>query len=44
MLDTRMWAGSLPEFAEGLLGMADVLLSDPRHFFRSYSASESAAS
>lgn len=40
MLDTRMWSGSLPEYAEGLLGMADVLLSDPRHFFRSYSAGE----
>ncbi|MFJ5675053.1 hypothetical protein [Streptomyces sp. NPDC093097] len=40
MLDTRMWAGSLPEYAGGLLRMADVLLSDPRHFFRSYSAGE----
>ncbi|MGW1949097.1 hypothetical protein ACWCRC_32840 [Streptomyces sp. NPDC001940] len=40
MLDTRMWPGSLSEYADRLLEMADVLLSDPRHFFRSYSAGE----
>lgn len=40
MLDTRMWPGSLSEYAERLLAMADTLLSDPRHFFRSYSAGE----
>lgn len=40
MLDTRMWPGSLPEYAERLLDMAEVLLADPRHFFRSYSAGE----
>ncbi|MGW5863271.1 hypothetical protein ACWFRJ_14005 [Streptomyces sp. NPDC055239] len=40
MLDTRMWSGSLPEYVERLLVMAEVLLSDPRHFFRSYSVGE----
>ncbi|WP_432169030.1 hypothetical protein [Streptomyces sp. 1222.5] len=40
MLDTRMWPGSLSEYADRLLDMADVLLGDPRHFFRSYSAGE----
>jgi hypothetical protein len=40
MLDTRMWPGSLADYAERLLDMADVLLADPRHFFRSYSAGE----
>ena len=40
MLDTRMWPGSLSEYADRLLAMAVVLLSDPRHFFRSYSAGE----
>lgn len=40
MLDTRMWPGTLAEYADRLLHMADVLLSDPRHFFRSYSAGE----
>ncbi|QNT96779.1 hypothetical protein HEP81_06544 [Streptomyces griseofuscus] len=40
MLDTRMWPGSLSEYADQLLAMADTLLSDPRHFFRSYSAGE----
>ncbi len=40
MLDTRMWPGSLTEYADRLLEMAAVLLSDPRHFFRSYSAGE----
>jgi hypothetical protein len=40
MLDTRMWPGSLAEYADRLLDMAAVLLSDPRHFFRSYSAGE----
>lgn len=40
MLDTRLWPGSLSEYADRLLEMAAVLLSDPRHFFRSYSAGE----
>ncbi|MFD1309827.1 hypothetical protein [Streptomyces kaempferi] len=40
MLDTRMWPGSLPEYADRLLEVAAVFLSDPRHFFRSYSAGE----
>lgn len=40
MLDTREWPGSLSEYADGLLGMTEVVLSDPRHFFRSYSAGE----
>lgn len=40
MLDTRMWPGSLSEYADRLLDMADTLLSDPRHFFRAYSAGE----
>ncbi|MEW2293984.1 hypothetical protein ABZ719_14935 [Streptomyces sp. NPDC006743] len=40
MLDTRMWPGSVSEYAERLLTMAGVLLATPRHFFRSYSAGE----
>ncbi|MER6315864.1 hypothetical protein ABT237_19085 [Streptomyces sp. NPDC001581] len=40
MLDTRLWSGSLAEYAERLLRLAEVLFSDPRHFFRSYSAAE----
>lgn len=40
MLDTRMWPGSLSEYADRLLELAAVFLSDPRHFFRSYSAGE----
>lgn len=40
MLNTREWPGSLSDYVERLLGMAEVVLSDPRHFFRSYSASE----
>ncbi|MEU4890980.1 hypothetical protein AB0B12_04710 [Streptomyces sp. NPDC044780] len=40
MLDTRMWSGSLSEYVDRLLAMAEVLLSDPRHFFRWYSAGE----
>ncbi|WP_039638340.1 hypothetical protein [Streptomyces sp. 769] len=40
MLDTREWPGSLPEYVDRLLHMAEVVLSDPRHFFRSYSAGE----
>jgi hypothetical protein len=40
MLDTRLWPGSLSEYADRLLEMAGVFLSDPRHFFRSYSAGE----
>lgn len=40
MLDTRQWPGTTSEYAEQLLSMTDTLLSDPRHFFRSYSAAE----
>ncbi|PWK61889.1 hypothetical protein BCL76_12527 [Streptomyces sp. CG 926] len=40
MLDTRLWSGSLAEYAERLLALSEVLFSDPRHFFRSYSAAE----
>ncbi|MET7640349.1 hypothetical protein [Streptomyces sp. NPDC005438] len=40
MLDAREWPGSLDQYAERLLAMAETLLSDPRHFFRSYSAGE----
>ncbi|WP_345942400.1 hypothetical protein [Streptomyces sp. SID2888] len=40
MLGARMLPGSLSEYADRLLDMAAVLLSDPRHFFRSYSAGE----
>ncbi len=40
MLDTRQWPGSTAEYVEGLMGMTEVFLSDPRHFFRSYSAGE----
>lgn len=40
MLDTREWPGSLAEYADRLLGLTDVLLADPPHFFRSHSAGE----
>lgn len=36
MLDTRKWPGTVGEFAD----LAGLLLSHPRHFFRSYSAAE----
>ncbi len=40
MLDTRQWPGTVTEYADQLLATARNLLSDPRHFFRSYSAAE----
>ncbi|MFF0164057.1 hypothetical protein ACFYRY_42200 [Streptomyces sp. NPDC005263] len=40
MLDTRKWPGTVGEFADRLLNLAGLLLSHPRHFFRSYSAAE----
>ncbi|MET9822712.1 hypothetical protein ABZ038_14005 [Streptomyces sp. NPDC006349] len=40
MLDSRQWPGTVDEYAHQLLGMTETLLSDPRHFFRSYSAAE----
>ncbi|MFF0594375.1 hypothetical protein [Streptomyces antibioticus] len=40
MLDTRRWPGTVGEYADQLLSMTDTLLSSPRHFFRSYSATE----
>ncbi|WP_435260594.1 hypothetical protein [Streptomyces sp. 1222.5] len=35
MLNTRMCRGSLSEYADRLLHIADVSLGDPRHFCRS---------
>lgn len=40
MLDTRDWPGSVAGYAERLLAFVDVLFTDPRHFYRSYSAAE----
>jgi hypothetical protein len=40
MLDTRQWPGTVTEYADHLLAVTETLLSDPRHFFRSYSAVE----
>lgn len=40
MLDIRQWPGTVADYTEQLLAMTDTLLSDPRHFFRSYSATE----
>ncbi|MFG2939695.1 hypothetical protein [Streptomyces sp. NPDC048282] len=40
MLDTREWPGTVTEYADQLLAMTETMLSDPRHFFRSYSAAE----
>ncbi|MCI3240607.1 MULTISPECIES: hypothetical protein [Streptomyces] len=40
MLDVRQWPGSVTDYADQLLAAAKTLLSDPRHFFRSYSAAE----
>ncbi|MFB7829956.1 hypothetical protein ACFC17_42480, partial [Streptomyces hydrogenans] len=40
MLDTRQWPGTITEYVDQLLATAETLLSDPRHFFRSYSAAE----
>ncbi|MFJ3901020.1 hypothetical protein [Streptomyces sp. NPDC090025] len=40
MLDTRQWPGTATDYADRLLVLSEVLLSDPRHFFRSYSAAE----
>ncbi|MEU9340326.1 hypothetical protein AB0D74_03755 [Streptomyces sp. NPDC048278] len=40
MLDTRQWPGTVAEYADQLLAMTEPLLSDPRHFFRSYTAAE----
>ncbi|MEU9917829.1 hypothetical protein [Streptomyces sp. NPDC051001] len=40
MLDTRQWPGSITEYTDQLLALTAILLSDPRHFFRSYSATE----
>ncbi len=40
MLDTRQWPGTVAEYADQLLAVTETLLSDPRHFFRSYTAAE----
>jgi hypothetical protein len=40
MLDTRQWPGTITEYTDQLLALTAILLSDPRHFFRSYSATE----
>jgi len=40
MLDTRQWPGNVTEYADQLLALTETMLSDPRYFFRSYSAAE----
>lgn len=40
MSDARERPGTVAEYADALLGLAHMLLSDPRHFFRPYSAAE----
>ncbi|MFE7948199.1 hypothetical protein [Streptomyces sp. NPDC057426] len=40
MLDTREWPGSVDEYVDRLIALDEVLLADPRHFFRAYSAAE----
>jgi hypothetical protein len=40
MLDIRKWPGTVGEFANRLLNLAELLLSHPRHYFRSYAAAE----
>ncbi|WP_157856175.1 hypothetical protein [Actinacidiphila yeochonensis] len=40
MLDTRDGPGSVKEYTDNLLSLAEVVLSGPRHFFRTCSASE----
>ncbi|KUN29225.1 hypothetical protein AQJ23_00040 [Streptomyces antibioticus] len=40
MLDTRQWPGNVTQYADQLLALTETMLSEPRHFFRSYSAAE----
>jgi ASC-1-like (ASCH) protein len=40
MLDTSTWDGALDNYVDALVWLVEQLLSDPRHFFRSYTTEE----
>ncbi len=40
LLDTRKYPGVLDDYVDALTGLMTALVSDPRHFFRSYSYKE----
>ncbi|URN05635.1 ASCH domain-containing protein [Actinomadura madurae] len=40
MLDTTTWPGELDNYVDSLVWLVDRLLSDPKHFFRSFTVKE----
>jgi ASC-1-like (ASCH) protein len=40
MLDTTMWPGDVDNYVDALVWMVGELLSDPKHFFRSFTVKE----
>jgi ASC-1-like (ASCH) protein len=40
MLDTTAWAGSVDDYVDALVWLVGELLTDPKHFFRSFTVKE----
>ncbi|MGH3478391.1 MAG: ASCH domain-containing protein, partial [Nocardioidaceae bacterium] len=40
MLDTTVWPGSVHDFVDALVWLVGELLTDPKHFFRSFTVKE----
>ncbi|MBP2330736.1 ASC-1-like (ASCH) protein [Kibdelosporangium banguiense] len=40
MLDTTVWPGSIDNYVDSLVWMVSELLTDPKHFFRSFTVKE----
>lgn len=40
MLDTTAWPGSIDDYVDSLVWMVSELLTDPKHFFRSFTVKE----
>ncbi|MGH3799121.1 MAG: ASCH domain-containing protein [Pseudonocardiaceae bacterium] len=40
MLDTAAWPGSVDDYVDSLVWLAGELLTDPKHFFRSFTVKE----
>ncbi|GAA2636846.1 hypothetical protein SMC26_15935 [Actinomadura fulvescens] len=40
MLDATKWNGTVPRYAQTLVGLVSLMLSDPRHFERGYTTRE----
>ena len=40
MLDTSAWPGDTDSFADAMVWLVELMISDPKHFYRSYTTQE----